>query len=221
MENEELEQQLNDQLNAVEQDEPEEVEQEAPQDEQEIEQHEPEDKPLSRAEQRFQKLANERAEEKARRELAEKQAEFYRQQAERLSQQTQRQQEEDLDPDEKWRREANAAIRQTQMMAADMADKAEFLSKYSKDPEIIAMQDAIEAKMAEVRSQGHNPKRENVLTFLLGQQALEKRAKAPAIKKEAAARVKAAQGQPLNSKSNVASTKSSQTLYERLKDIPL
>jgi hypothetical protein len=44
---------------------------------------------------------------------------------------------------------------------------------------------------------------------------------APAIKREAAARVKAATGKPLGTKSNVAPSKSESSEYERLKDIPL
>lgn len=171
---------------------------------------------VSRAQQRIQKLAEERATERAAREAAERERDFYRQQA------LQRQQpEEELDPDEKWRRDANARIQRTEMMAADVADRSAFLSKFSKDPEVLSLQEEVEAKLAQARAAGANPARENILKFILGERALDRRAKAPAVRKQAADRVSAAKGQPLGTKSNVASSKSEPSLYDRLKDVPL
>lgn len=179
---------------------------------------EPEERPVSRAQARIQKLSEERAAEKAAREAAERERDFYRKQAEAIRQQPPKE-EEILDPDEKWRRDANAVLQRTQFMATDMADKAEFLTKYQKDPDIVAMAGEVEAKLAEMRAKGGNTSRENMLTFLLGQKALERRSKAPAVKKAAAQRVAEARGQPLGARSNVAATgKDEPTLAERLKD---
>lgn len=183
---------------------------------------EPDDKPLTRGERRFQQLANEKAQERAGRELAERQAEFYRQQAEALARQQAKPVEEELDPEERWRRDANKAISETRFMAADMADKATFLTKYSKSPEVLAMVDEVETRLASARAQGANTTRENMLTFIMGQRQLERLSKAPVVRQKAADRVNAAKGSPLGTKSNVASTgKSEPSLHERLKDVPL
>lgn len=178
-----------------------------------------EERPVSRAQARIQKLSEERAAEKAAREAAERERDFYRQQALARQQEQKPKEEEVLDPDEKWRREANAAIQRNQLLTMDMADKAEFLTKYQKDPDILAMASEVEAKLAEMRTRGGNTSRENMLTFLLGQKALERRAKAPAVKKAAAQRVAEARGQPLGARSNVAATgRDEPSLAERLKD---
>lgn len=198
--------------------EPEEIETVEVEPEEPEELGEPDDKPLSKSEQRFQKLANERADARARAEMAEKQAEFYRNQAETLQRERQKPEEEELDPDEKWRRDANARIQRTEFMAADMADKAAFLTKYSKNPEVLALVDEVETMLAKARAAGNNAPRENALKFLMGEKALERLSKAPAVKRLAAERVKAAQGTPLGAKSNVASSKSEPSLYDRLKD---
>lgn len=177
----------------------------------------------SRKEARLQKLANERAAEREQRLLAEQRAQLLERQLEefRRMQQKPTQEEENLDPLEKWQRDANKTLMQVQFRQQDMDDKAAFLFAVSKNPAEAAYVERVEAELAKARQNGANPNRESILIYLMGRDARAKMAQAPAIKREAAARVKAAAGKPLGSKSNVAPSKTESTEYDRLKDIPL
>lgn len=223
------EQALNDELNGrvpeeVEAPEVEEVD--AP--EVEIEADEDHDEPapepkLTRGEERFQKLANERAEAKARADQAERERDFYRMQAEQAqARQQQPAEPEDLDPNVKWQRDTNASLQRAHFQTSDMLDRSQFMFDVAQKPAFAAYVDLVEKRLAEFRKNGGNPNRQQVLDVVLGEQARRKLETVPAQKREAAARVKAAQGTPLRTASNVATgTKAAQSTFERLKDVPI
>lgn len=197
---------------------------------------EPEEKPLTRGQARIQALANEkaqlaaeRASEKAARELAEQRASLLERQLQE-AQRSQKRAEEDenLTDLEKWQRNANEEILRNKQevlrsnaMVADMADKSDFLMAVSGKPHEMALAKRVEDKLAEARKNGFNPKREDVLIRLMGEDARKKANDAPAVKRDAADRVKAAAGKPLGSKSNVAKGKTEETEEDRLKGITL
>lgn len=223
------EQALNDQLNGREPEEVEapeveevEAEVEAPEVEDDHDEPAPEPK-LTRGEERFQKLANERAEAKARADQAERERDFYRTQAEQAqARQNPPPIEEELDPNVKWQRETNQELARHRFQTNDTLDQAKFTMELSKKPAYAPFADDVEKRLDQFRRAGGNPTRLQVLTVIAGEKALEKLEKAPALKREAAARVKAAQGTPLRTASNVATaTKASQSTFERLKDMPI
>lgn len=230
-----LEQELNEQLNTeghsvVEgMDEPEVIEpEEVEESEDDIEPEEDEQAPepvagkqISRASMRVQALANEKKAADASAQLLKQQNEIYRQQLEALQRQQQTQVEENLDPDERWRQQANRAIQQVQFQAYEATDKATFTSTVTRDPVLSKYADAVERKLAEFRQQNVNLPRDQVLTIVMGEAAREAAKKVPAAKRDGQARVSAARGQPLGTKSNVAPAKSGTTAFERLKDMPI
>lgn len=173
------------------------------------------DRPLSRREQRIQKLANERAE-------ALQQAAYFRAKAEELAQ---RQQQppvpEDLDPMQKWQRETNQALTQHQRMTLDALDQANFKLELVERADLREYAAEVEQRLQQIRANGGNLPRKEVLKFILGERAMERMAKAPKKREEAATRVRQAAGKPLNPPSSVQSGRQETTLYDRLKDIPL
>ena len=173
-------------------------------------------KPLTRGQQRIQALANEKKLAEQRAEMLARQLEMERQQRNQP-----RQEEENLTDLEKWQRQADQTIRQVQFQNLDMQDRSNFLMQVSKNPAEAAYIDRVEQTLAEARTNGFNPKREDVLIRLMGIDARSKMKQAPAIKKEAAQRVTAAKGKPLANKSNVVATKNETTEFDRLKDIIL
>lgn len=196
--------------------EPQEEEEEDPKEKtEEVEEDEP--KPLTRGQQRIQALANEKKLAEQRAELLERQLEMERQQR----QQPRQQEDENLTDLEKWQRQADQTIRQVQFQNLDMQDRSDFLMQVSKNPSEAAYIDRVEQKLADARKGGFNPKREDVLIRLMGEDARTKMKAAPAIRRDAAKRVTAAQGKPLVNKSNVAPTKAESTEFDRLKDIIL
>lgn len=179
------------------------------------------DRPVSRAEQRIQRIANEKRALELEKENLKQQKDFYQRQLEMMQSQGVRNSEEDLDPDEKWRRETNQALQRHRFETQDALDQVRFLSKISANPALASYQDRVEVELEKARREGKNATREMVLKFIVGEEALAKLAKVPAMKKEAAARVKEAQGSPMGIKSNVSgsSKKAPTTARERLKDI--
>ena len=184
------------------------------------EEHEAPERPLSRSEQRFQTLANERAEAKARADQAERERDFYRAQAEQANQRP-KPEEEDLDPMTKWQRDTNVALQRSQFQNSDMVDQSRFLLEVSQKPAYAPFVEKVEKRLEEYRRSGGNPTRKQVLAVIAGEAALEKLEKAPAMRKEAAARVSAARGKPLSTASNVSTGKTTQSTYERLKDVQI
>ena len=176
---------------------------------------------MSRATLRVQAALSEKKAADAAAQLLKQQNEIYRQQLEALQRQQQTQVEENLDPDERWRQQANRAIQQVQFQAYEATDKATFTSTVTRDPVLSKYADAVERKLAEFRQQNVNLPRDQVLTIVMGEAAREAAKKVPAAKREGQARVSAARGQPLGTKSNVAPAKSGTTAFERLKDMPI
>lgn len=182
-------------------------------------QHEEEDdepKPLTRAQQRIQVLANDKKLAEQRAELLERELESHRRQVQR-----QPQEEENLTELEKWQRQADQTIRQVQFQNLDMQDRSDFLMQVSKNPAEAAYIERVEQTLADARKQNINPKREDVLIRLMGIDARSKMKQAPSVKREAAQRVTAAKGKPLANKSNVATTKTESTEFDRLKGLIL
>lgn len=200
--------------------EPEPEPEEDPQPEDDIKATEPEEddepKPLTRGQQRIQSLANEKKMAEQRAELLERQLEM-----ERRQRQPVQQEDENLTDLEKWQRSADLTIREVQFQNLDMKDQSSFLMQVSKNPAEMAYIDRVEQTLAEARKSGFNPKREDVLIRLMGLDARAKVKSAPAVKREAAQRVKAAVGKPLANKSNVAATKTESNEFDRLKGIIL
>lgn len=176
-----------------------------------------EPKPLTRGQQRIQALANEKKLAEQRAELLERQLEMERQ----ARQAPRQQEEENLTDLEKWQRNADHTIRQVQFQNLDMQDRSDFLMQVSKNPAEAAYIERVEQTLMEARKQGFNPKREDVLIRLVGLDARSKMKQAPTIKREAAQRIAAAKSKPLANKSNVASSKTESTEFDRLKDIIL
>lgn len=183
------------------------------------EEEEEEAKPLSRGQQRIQNLANDKRLLEQRAELLERQLELERQT--RQQAQVRPIEDENLTELEKWQRQADQTIRQVQMQNADMSDKSDFLMQVSKNPSEAAYIDRVEQRLLEARKQGFNPRREDVLLRLMGEDARSKVKAAPAVKREAAARVKAATGKPVAAKSNVTSSKAETSEFDRLRNIRL
>jgi len=182
------------------------------------EEEDDEPKPLTRGQQRIQALANEKKLAEQRAELLERQLEMERQQRQTVQRP---QEDENLTDLEKWQRQADQTIRQVQFANMDMQDRSDFLMQVSKNPTEAAYIDRVEKTLVDARKQGIFPKREDVLIRLMGMDAREKMKQAPAIKRDAAQRVKAATGKPLVNKSNVAATKTESTEFDRLKGIVL
>lgn len=182
-------------------------------------QHLQDDPEPSRGANRIQALANDRkqAQEDAR--LARQQADLYRQQLEQLQRQSQP--PEDLDPMQRWQRDANIAIQRSHLMAMDAADRSNFSLKLADRADLRPYSDEVETRLQTIRNNGGNPTREQVLTVILGERAMQRMAKAPKAKAEAAERVRAAQGKPLGTPSSVQPGKRDSTLYDRLKDTPI
>lgn len=189
---------------------------ETPKAEQEEEDDEP--RPLTRGQQRIQALANEKKLAEQRAELLQSQLEMERQQRQAVQRP---QEEENLTELEKWQRNADQTIRQVQFQNLDMQDRSDFLMQVSKTPAEAAYIDRVEKTLADARKQGFNPKREDVLIRLMGMDARDKMKQAPAVKRDAAQRVRAATGKPIANKSNVANTKTESTEYDRLKGMKL
>lgn len=182
----------------------------------------PDPRPLTRGQARMQTLANERAEEKRKREEAEqREAVLQRQIAELQRGQQRPAEDENLDPLEKWQRDANQQLQRSQFQSQDTLDQVKFLQKVGQKPSLAPFADQVEKRLHDIRSKGGFPTRDQVLTVIMGERALANMDKAPIVKREAAARVKAATGKPLGTKSNVAPSKSESSEYERLKDIQL
>lgn len=170
---------------------------------------------------RFQTLANERKAAQAEAALFKQENELYRQQLEQLQRQQQVKEEEFLDPDEKWRRNTNRVIQQFHFQTQEAADKANFNSSIFRDPVLAKYGDAVETKLQALRANNVNLPRDAVLTIVMGEAAREAAKKVPAAKREGQARISAARGQPIGTKSNVAPGKSAPSNYERLKDLPI
>ncbi len=185
----------------------------------------------SRAQTRHQRLANERKQEREARIQAEaeaklhrEQAEFYRRQAEQLSQrqQTPPAEEPFMDPDEKWRRETQAAMQRGLAQQADLADQAKFALGAVKNPLQAKYVDKVEAEVQKLRAQGnYGATREGVFLYLLGQDTAANYGKKTPAAAAAEKRVAAAKTKPAPSGSNVQAPRGGKSAEDRLQGIIL
>jgi hypothetical protein len=195
-------------------------EDETPPERPEDELEEPEAKPQSRAERRIQALANEKAvfEERAR--VAEE-ARIRAEEQARMLQQAQHNQEfNQLDPEEQWRRNTEAQIRNALFMSADNNDRSEFLLKVSNNPTLAKYIPEVEKVVQDSRKSGGNPTREQALTYLLGQKQMEALGKAKKTVKQASERVQEARGSSPQVKSDVKPS-SGKSLMDKYGDMQI
>lgn len=186
----------------------------------------------SRAQTRHQRLANERKQEREARIQAEaeaklhrEQAEFYRRQAEQLAQQQRSAPPADepyMDPDEKWRRETQAAMQRGLAQTQDLADKANFALAAVKNPLQAKYVDKVEAEVQKLRAQGnYSATREGVFLYLLGQDTAANYGKKTPAAAAAEKRVAAAKTKPAPSGSNVQAPRGGKSAEDRLQGVIL
>lgn len=186
----------------------------------------------TRGQNRVQRLANERAQEREARLQAEAeaklhrdQAEFYRRQAEQLAQQRSAAPAAEpayVDPDEQWRREMQAQVQRGLAQQADLADRAEFALSATKSPLRSKYIDQVEMELQKARAAGnHSVSREAIYLHLLGQDTEKNFGKKTPAAREAEQRIAAAKGKPVRTQSNVQATRGGKTSEERLRDVLL
>lgn len=120
--------------------------------------------------------------------------------------------------------EAQQRLAATEIRIMDQADRASFESRVATSPVYAKYQDRVEKELGAARKGGQNPTREQVLTFLVGQDALKASAKKSTSKQkdEASTRVKAARGEPVRARSDATTARQRiKSLEERLLDQPL
>jgi hypothetical protein len=127
--------------------------------------------------------------------------------------------DENLDPDEKWRRDANAAIQRSQFQTMDMVDKNSYAVKAITSPVYKRWENRVESELAKARQQGANPSRENILKYLLGESALGK-IKTPSPAKTPA-RTQAGKVTVPGGRSTVSHGKTAPSVKERLMGVKL
>ncbi len=180
--------------------------------------------PRNRAEIRMQKLANERAEARAKAQIAQEQAEFYRkqlEQAQAYQRQPQPPVDEFVDPEEKWRRDVEARTNQALAAANDLNDRAAYNLRAAANPMYAKYADRVEAELNRIRSQGGNAPREEVLKYVVGQDALASQGKPTKSAQRAQAAAAAARGATPGMRSNVSQERAPSTAAERLKGVTL
>lgn len=214
MENQEVE--LQDEYIPDEEVEAEEAELEAETEHDEHVEDAPQGEQLSRGQRRVQALANERRAAEQGRLEAEKRAADSAAEARLLREQMQMYQQprEDLSmlsEDELFRRQVQQQLQESrrfaqeaQMSAVDSADKSEYMTKAIGNPLYGKYSNRVEQEMQTAKSRGQFPKREAVLAYIVGQEALNGKFKANAQRKEAAKRVASATTSSPNMRSNVS-----------------
>lgn len=189
--------------------------------------NEGEDAPVESKSDRYQRLANERRQESEKREAAERERDFYRQQIELAQQSHQSPADiEELDPDEKWRRDIQSNVNQTLLTAQDLSDKADFKLKAAENPLYGKYADRVETELAKIRQQGGNASRDGVLAYLVGRDALSNGGKPTGTQRKTAQRTAAARGTPANRPAKLPakaapSGNSISELEERLREVEL
>lgn len=128
--------------------------------------------------------------------------------------------DENLSDDEKWRRQANATIQQTQFQTFDAIDRNTYEMKAISNPVYQRWQDRVEGELKKARAQGFNPPRENILKYLLGEAALGK-IKAPAARGKTPARAAAERVTQPGGRSTVSPGKKPSSLREKLMGVKL
>lgn len=168
---------------------------------------------------RFQELSRQNRELRERVERQER--EFQAAQAERQrqsQQETERQEQERLalmtDAERfehyraKDRQEFGRQLAGLQFQMADSADRTAFEAKAARVPAFAAVADQVETLLASERRQGRNPGREAVATYLVGQKAIERAARANGKQgRQAAAGRQRQQARPAGGRGDVASNR--------------
>lgn len=169
------------------------------------------------------RVKRERKEAIRKAEMAEERARLLELQMQQINQMRYQQPpvEENLDPDEKWRRDANAAIQRSQFQMQDMLDKNTYDVKALTSPVYKKWEAKVEKALRDARQNNQNPTRENILKFLLGEAALGN-IKAPTTPvKKTAARVAASKVTTPGARSTVTPGKKETSLRDKLKDARL
>jgi hypothetical protein len=183
---------------------------------------EPVEKPLTRGEQRHQKLANEAAEARAEAKALREQAEFYRKQAEEATRQRQAPSEDVyIDPDEKWRRDTESKVNQALFSAHDLNDKAAYAMQAVKNPLYTKYEAKVDAELQSIRAKGGNATREGILDYLIGKDIRTNHGKPTKTAAAAQNRVAAARTTTPGVRSNVTTPKKESTTAERLAGVIL
>ena len=128
--------------------------------------------------------------------------------------------DENLSEDEKWRRSANQEIARTQFQTFDAIDRNTYEMKSLSNPVYARWQERVEAELKKARVNGHNPPRENILKYLLGEAALGK-IKAPAARGKTPARAAAERVTQPGGRSTVSPGKKAPSLREKLMGVKL
>lgn len=188
----------------------------------------------SRAETRFQRLANEAKAAREEAAAARRETEELRrgQQSARQQQETQEQEAARLalmTPDERVEYKLDKAERrhqqQLQMLSfqqEDRADKMEFAAKAASNSVYAKYKDEVESRLTDLRAKGQNVSREALLKFVIGEQALN----GAGSKKPAQAAKKRVDAQRVNPGSSRGDTASSRgrgepSLEKRLENVPI
>lgn len=172
-----------------------------------------------RGAERFQELARQNREYRERQDRLEQQLRDVQADRGRQSQQeTERQEQERLalmtDAERfeyyrnKDRQEFGRQLAGLQFQMADSADRTAFEAKAARLPAFAAVADEVETLLANERRQGRNPARETVATYLIGQKAIERAARANGKQgRQAAAGRQRQQARPAGGKGDVASNR--------------
>jgi hypothetical protein len=186
--------------------------------------------PRSRGEQRIQRLANEAREAKEKAERAERRLQELESRNQfGQNQQTEQQERERLalmTPEERaeyrisrHEQTTQARIAQSEFRTADLVDRASFDAKAALNKVYSRYAPEVEKRLQELRREGQNIPREQLLRWIIGNKALES-AGAPAKPSAGKQRVAAQRATPTNSKGDTASSRGKQatSAEARLKD---
>jgi hypothetical protein len=170
------------------------------------------------------RVKRERKEALRKAEMAEERARLLELQMQQINQMRfqQPQVEENLDPDEKWRRDANASIQRSQSQMQDMLDKNTYEMKALSNPVYKKWADKVEKVLADEKRQGRFWTREGILDSLLGKAVRESASKAQStVAKKTPARVAAEKTKAVTpgGRSTVSLGKKETSLKEKLKDM--
>jgi len=180
---------------------------------------------------RYQRLANENREYKDRLDRLEREREqerqLWNQRQTQLNEQQERERLNLMTPEERGeylrqqdRRQMTEQLRQFQMQTAMQLDRSSYDAKAVNNPVYRRMQEQVEQKFAEQMRIGQPTDRETILKFLLGEQALNGAATAPAQRRAARRRVEAERVAPAATRSSTSvQGRKVSTAEERLKDV--
>lgn len=196
------------------------------------------EKPVGRAQARIRKqqeeLKAERAEKEkliAERAVAQSQLEQMRQQQQQIQSAAEKRAEDErlalLDPQERAVYQANQQIRtleyrlnQMEVRRADDADRAQFHAKAAHDPAYQKYADKVEKMYQEGVARGVHASREDLHSYILGQELKKDLASKVSKKKETASkRIDTVTSKPASAKGDVAGSKKGKSEEDRLRGV--